>query len=157
MEIIQFLVVCILTISQYKYSLQGRVEKDIKIYPSCQDMQVGIQVYHRHKICKILSGNLFKLPSDLSIYKSRLKNSDGSRRVIGGPHEVFTRMKSTYQAQMTTFLSNQYHIFKTGLHINPHIPLLLTKVEKGYMHDLMIESKEKGKCNDEKRDEFKQN
>ena len=35
--------------------------------------------------------------------------------------------------------------------INPDIPLLHPKVEKDYMHDLMVESSEKGTCNDEKQ------
>ena len=42
---------------------------------------------------------IFQLPSGLSIYKSWFKNPDGSRGVISGPHEVFTRIESTYQSQ----------------------------------------------------------
>ena len=95
-----------------------------------------------------------QLPSGLSIYKSWFKNSDGSRGVIGRPHEVFTRIESTYQAQKTNFLSSQYHMFKNGFQINPDLPH--TTVEKDYMHDLMVESSEKGTCNDEKTDVFKQ-
>ena len=41
--------------------------------------------------------------------------------------------------------------------VNLGIPLSLTKVEKVYMHDLMVESSKKGACNDEKTDDFKQN
>ena len=47
-------------------------------------------------------------------------------------------------------------MFKTGFQINPDITLLHTKGEKDYMHDLMVESSEKGTCNDEKRDNFTQ-
>ena len=47
-------------------------------------------------------------------------------------------------------------MFKNGFQINPDIPLLHTKVKKDYMHDLMVESSEKGTCNDEKTDELKQ-
>ena len=47
-------------------------------------------------------------------------------------------------------------MFKNGFQINPDIPLLHTKVKKNYMHDLMVEFNEKGTCNDEKTDEFKQ-
>lgn len=54
------------------------------------------------------------------------------------------------------FLSKQYHLFKTGFQINPDIPLLHAKVEKDCMHDLMIESSEKGIYNNEKTDGFKQ-
>ena len=57
---------------------------------------------------------------------------------------------------MTHFLSNQYHMFKNGIQINSDIPLSHTKVEKDYMHDLMIESSEKGTCKDEKTDDLKQ-
>lgn len=39
---------------------------------------------------------------------------------------------------MTTFLSNQYHMFKNGFQINPDMPLLHTKVEKYYIHDFMV-------------------
>ena len=46
-------------------------------------------------------------------------------------------------------------MFKNGFQINPDLPLLHTKVEKDYMHDLMVESSEKGICNDEKTDDFK--
>ena len=35
------------------------------------------------------------------------------------------------------------------------MPLLHTKVEKDYMHDLMVESSEKGACKDEKTDDLK--
>ena len=35
-------------------------------------------------------------------------------------------------------------MFKTGFQMNLDMPLLNTKVEKDYMHDLMVESSEKG-------------
>ena len=47
-------------------------------------------------------------------------------------------------------------MFKNVFQINPDLPLLHTKVEKDYMHDLMVESSEKGTCNGEKIDVFKQ-
>ena len=47
-------------------------------------------------------------------------------------------------------------MFKTDFKINPDIHLLHTKVKKDYMHDLMVESSEKGTCNEEKTDDFKQ-
>lgn len=47
-------------------------------------------------------------------------------------------------------------MFKTGFQVNLDMPLLNTKVEKDYMHDLMVESTEKGTWNDEKEDDFKQ-
>ena len=94
---------------------------------------------------------IFQLPSGLSICKSWFKNSDGSRGVIGGLHDVFTRIESNYQAQTTNFLSNQYHMFKNGFQINSDITLLHTKFKKDYMHNLMVESSEKGTCNDEKQ------
>ena len=96
---------------------------------------------------------MFQLASGLSIYKSWFKKSDDSRGVISGPHEeVFTRIESAYQAQKKNFLSNQYHMFKNGFQINPDIPLLHTKVEKDYMHNLMVESSEKDSCYDGKKD-----
>ena len=47
-------------------------------------------------------------------------------------------------------------MFKTGFQVNPDIPLLHAKVEKDCIHDLMIESSEKGIYNNEKTDGFKQ-
>ena len=47
-------------------------------------------------------------------------------------------------------------MFKNGFQINLDIPLLHAKVKKDYMHDLMVESSEKGTRNDEKTDDFKQ-
>ena len=145
-----------------KYPLQGRVEKDIRNGYK----QIGGDVKNLPKLPRYVGGNtdfmigikylryypdkIFQLPSGLSMYKSWFKNSDGSRGVIGGPHEVFTRIESTYQSQTTNFLSNQYHMFKNDFQINPDLPLLHTKVEKDYMHDLMAESSEKGTCNDKK-------
>ena len=43
-------------------------------------------------------------------------------------------------------------MFKNGFQINPDIPLLHTKVEKDYMHNLMVESSEKDSCYDGKKD-----
>ena len=164
-----FRCVCLdqITVQFPKYPLQERVERDIrngykqigdvKNLPNLPryvggntDFMIGIK-YLRYYPKKI-----FQLPSGLSIYKSWFKNSDSSRGVIGGPHEVFTRIESTYQAQTTNFLSNQYHMFKNGFQINPDLLLLHTKVEKDYIHDLMVESSEKGTYNDEKTDDFKQ-
>ena len=83
----------------------------------CKQSKWGNSILKRYHPEKI-----FQLPSGLSIYKSWFKNSDSSRGVIGGPHEVFTRIESTYQAQTTYFLSNQYHMFKNGFQINPDTP-----------------------------------
>ena len=47
-------------------------------------------------------------------------------------------------------------MFKNGFQINSDITLLHTKFKKDYMHNLMVESSEKGTCNDEKTDDFKQ-
>ena len=47
-------------------------------------------------------------------------------------------------------------MFRNGFQVNPDIHLLHTKVEKDYMHDLMVASSEKVTCNDEKTDDFKQ-
>ena len=85
-----------------------------------------------------------------------IQKYDGSRGVTGGPHEVFTRIESIYHAQTATFLSNQYHMLKTGFQINPDMPLLPTEVEKDYMHDLMATSSETGTSNDKKGDDLKQ-
>ena len=54
---------------------------------------------------------------------------------------------------MTHFLTNQYLMFKNSIQINPDIPVTY---EKDYIHDLMVESSEKGTCEDEKTDDLKQ-
>ena len=73
-------------------------------------------------------------------------------------HQVYLSTNhgsKTHQNQVTTFLSNQYHTFKTGFQINPDIPLLHTKVEKVYMYDFMVESSKKCIYSDEKGDHLK--
>ena len=72
---------------------------------------------------------IFQLPSGLAIYESVFVNADGGRGVVGGPHQVFTKIHQHYfnTFQESTFFSNQYNIFKTGLQVNPDIPLLCYK------------------------------
>ena len=57
--------------------------------------------------------------------------------VIGKPLDVFARIESTYQAQATTFLSNQH---EPSFQINPGTFMLHTEVENDCLHDLMVES-----------------
>ena len=83
------------------------------------------------KYLKHFSTLVFKLPSGLCIYESQFLNEDGSTGVIGGPHPIIEMIdKRFYGHQMQNFLSSQYHIYETGLQINPDIKLLGYKTDE---------------------------
>ena len=69
---------------------------------------------------------IFQLPSGLAIHESVFVNADGGSGVMVGPQQVFTKIHQHYfsTSQESTFFSNQYNLFKTGLQLNPDIPLL---------------------------------
>ena len=90
------------------YPLRGDVEKDIhEAYRLSgnniadlprlphqvggeTDLMIGIQYL------KYYPEPVFKLPSGLTIYMSYFRNVDGSRGVIGGPHQVFSEIRKQY-------------------------------------------------------------
>jgi len=121
-----------------KYPLDGQVQLDIfKAYrqqggdinnlpklPSSVggdvDMMIGIKYLRYHP------EPIFQLPSGLTIYKSIFKNADGSRGVIGGPHHIFTLIEKQYTKSKSKhiFLTNQFHIYKSGFQIDPDASIL---------------------------------
>ena len=44
-----------------------------------------------------------QLLSGLVIYKSWIRNADGTRGVVGGPHRVLTETESSYQVNVRSF------------------------------------------------------
>ena len=96
------------------------------------DFMLGI------KYLRYYPEKIFQLPSGLTIYKSWFLNSDGSRGVIGGPHKLFTEIESRCHVNSTTFLSEQYQLFKTGYQVNPDTLLQQIKVDKDYFNNLMV-------------------
>ena len=64
------------------------------------DFMLGI------KYLRYYPEKLFQLPSGLTIHISCLKNADGTRGVVGGPHKVFTEIESRYHMSTAKFLSD---------------------------------------------------
>ena len=87
------------------YPLKGDVEKDIhrafqssggdvKDLPSLPNFVGGdIDFMIGAKYLRYHPERVFTLPSGLTIYKSPFKNYNGSRGVVGGPHQVFTEIE----------------------------------------------------------------
>ena len=132
------------------YPMRGRVEDDIKKAYKISggnlkelpklpksvgghtDFMIGI------KYLRYYPEKVFQLPSGLSIYRSWFKNADGTRGVIGGPHKVFTEIESTYHMDSASFVSNQYHLFKSGYQVNPDASMLHVKMKKDCMNNFKI-------------------
>ena len=69
---------------------------------------------------------VYQLPSGLGIYESVFNNQHGGRGVIGGPHEVFTKIHQIYfnQTKYLGFFTEQYLLYKMGIKVNPDVNLL---------------------------------
>ena len=91
------------------------------------DFMVGIKYLRYHP------KQIFQLPSGLTIYESVFCNPDGSRGIIGGPHQVFNEINKqmTHGIGMNTFVINQLNIYKSGFQINPDVPLLCMEQSAG--------------------------
>jgi len=102
------------------FSKSGRRMSDLRTLPASisreVDLMIGIKYLRYHP------ETIFKLPSGLTIYESAFKNPDGSRGVIGGPHQIFSSMHK--QGIHFTFFSNQLQSFQAGYQVNPDIRLL---------------------------------
>ena len=76
------------------------------------DIMLGIKYlrYHPQKV--------FSMPSGLTIYQSSFLNVDGSRGVVGGPHETFTTINNYYSYDesftIKSFLSQQASLYTRG-------------------------------------------
>ena len=85
------------------------------------DFMVGIKYlrYFPRIVHQLLSG--------LTIYKSHFRNYDGSRGVIGGPHQIFTEIEKRGRlCQHTTvnFVSNQQLMLNNTFHLQQNIDIL---------------------------------
>ena len=65
------------------------------------DFMIGIKYLRHHP--KLI----YELPSGLSIYESMFKNSDGTRGVIGGLHEVSTKIEEQFRSNISNTFSSK--------------------------------------------------
>lgn len=126
------------------YPLDGKVQRDIhdgyksiggdvKDLPSLPktvggdvDFMIGAKYmrYHPKKI--------FSLPSGLTIYESLFQGYNGSRGIVGGPHQVFTEIQRQNSSHATTYLNQQYKLWQMGYQINPDNHLLGIKLNDDF-------------------------
>ena len=61
--------------------------------------------------------------------------------VIGGPHEIFTKIESGFHksSQFHIFMSEQYQLYKMGYHVSLDTGLLGNKCNKDAYNDLMLD------------------
>ena len=114
-----------------KYPLPGKVMKDIISLPkitwwwkqSSKYTSTSWREYWFYDIQIIFYGRkylcycqeTFQLPSGFSIYKSLFWNSDDSREVNGGPHQILNNSGKYYQFKVNSlfqFFSNQYQLYR---------------------------------------------
>ena len=120
------------------YKRQGNSSRDLPQLPQSvggdTDFMLGI------KYLRYYPEKMFQLPSGL-------KNADGTRGVVGGPHKVFTEIESKYHMNTATFLSDHYKLFKSGYQVNLDASLLHVKVKKDCFNNIMISEKNKNEMN----------
>ena len=127
------------------YPLNGRVQADIvesykaagydpKNLPKLPesvggetDLIIGI------KYLKYFPEVVFRLPSGLTIYESPFLSIDGTRGVVGGPHQVFTMIEKHYCCDtftsLGTYFVEQIMLVRMGYQVNPDAELLCYKKE----------------------------
>ena len=72
------------------------------------------------------------------------KNPDGTRGVIGGPHEVFTKIEEQFRSDISNtfksklFLSQQFELYRKGYHIDSDIDSIDFKSSKNSDIDLDV-------------------
>ena len=87
---------------------------------------------------------IYQLSSGLSIYESMFKNPDGTRGVIGGPHEVFTKIEEQFRTNISStfnsksFLSQQFELYRKGYHIDPDFDFINFKSSENPDTDLDV-------------------
>ena len=130
------------------YPLQGKVMQDIiSSYTnsggnSCDlpkvpvsvggniDFMIGIKYLRHHPRL------IYQLPSGLSIYESMFRNSDGTRGVIGGPHEVFTKIEEQFRSNISStlnsksYISQQLELYRKGYYIDTDFDFINFKSSK---------------------------
>ena len=118
------------------YPLQGEVEEDIRVaynnsggnvrklpdLPASVGGDISFMfgiLYNRY-----FPTEIFRLPSGLSIFKSRFRNPDGSYGVVGGSHRRFREIEELHNAATTSFLTTQIQLYRCGYQVNPDVGLL---------------------------------
>ena len=109
----------------YSYKLAGKDPKDLPSLPKHvggdTDLMIGI------KYLKYFPAFIFSLPTGLTIYESHFLSPDGSRGVIGGPHQVFTQIEMQCAKSfmsLGTYFAEQLTLFRMGYQVNPACRLL---------------------------------
>ena len=124
-----------------QYPLKGEIEndihqacvsqgKDVANLPSLPDSIGGdtdFMLGSRYR--KYFPIEYLRTLSGLSICESMFKNSDGTRGVICGPHELITRIDKQYGHHTRTFLESQRKLYLSGYQVNPDVSLLGFKDE----------------------------
>ena len=124
------------------YPLQGEIENeiktsyqqhggDIKNLPRLPkfvggetDLMIGIKYLRYHPVA------VYQMPSGLTIYKSPFTSIDGTTGIVGGPHEVFSKIDQCNMINKSTYLQQQLTIFQNGFQVNPDLSILGYKEEK---------------------------
>ena len=91
------------------------------------DIMLGIKYLRYHP------KEVFQLKSGLTIFRSMFKNVDGSRGVVGGPHQAFNNINRAANQHLQIFLSTHQS------RMIPDDNLLNFKIDKDYKKELMID------------------
>ena len=97
-------------------------------------IMLGIKYFRYHP------KEVFQLESGLTILQSMFQNADGSRGVVGGPHQAFDNIHKHHitNQQMMTFFTSQHKLSQEASLVNPDVNLLHLKVQKDHQKDLMF-------------------
>ena len=89
------------------------------------DIMIGIKYLRYHP------KPIFQLPSGLCIYESVFNNAQGGRGVIGGPHEIFSRIHQKFDSSKMrkSFFTHQQNITSILFNIDPDVSLIGFKDE----------------------------
>ena len=110
------------------YQKSGRNIADLPTLPDeiggSVDIMIGARYLRYHP------KEIFQLPSGLTIYESKFVNADGGGRgVICGPHPLFNRiLKGANVANFTSFLTQQYKLYRLGYQINPDANFITPRI-----------------------------
>ena len=72
-----------------------------------------------------------QLLSGLVIYKSWIRNADGTRGVVGGPHRVLTETESSYQVNVRSFHVKSIQAFQVMIGSEYWFISVVCKVQEG--------------------------
>ena len=91
-----------------------------------------------HKITSILSRKNVSVATWTHQLQIMVKNIDSIRSFASGPYKIFTEIESKYHIKTTTFISDEYKLFKATYQVNLDTSLLHCKVEKDCFNDSKI-------------------